>query len=32
MPGGLKMNINDMDKLKSDIDKLKGLLPKQAPK
>ena len=32
MPGGLKMNINDMDKLKNDVDKLKALLPKQTPK
>jgi hypothetical protein len=31
MPGGLKMNVNDMDKLKNDMDKLKNLLPKQSP-
>lgn len=32
MPGGLKMNINDMDKLKNQADRLKALLPKQTPK
>ena len=32
MPGGLKMNINDMDKLRNDVDRLKALLPKQTPK
>ena len=31
MPGGIKMNIKDMEKLK-DIEKLKAMIPKQLPK
>jgi len=32
MPGGMKINLHDMDKLNGGIEKLKNLLPKQTPK